>query len=398
MLVVDLDALEAVDLLHLVDEVLLELLGTGDLEDLLRDDGAFGELLALLHAVALEHDDLLAHRDEVLLDESGDIVDYLHAALAAHVLAELDDALDLRDLGGVLGLAGLEELGDARKAARDVARLRGFAGRLREEHAGRGLHAVADHYDGLFGDVVRVDHLAVRVADLDARMQVGLGSREDDKRRGAARAVPLGLDGDVLLEVEEHDVAGRLGEDRHGVRVPRRDLLSLLHLRAVLDEKRRAHLELVGVELVAALGVDLERAVLVEDDLASLVVAHAAHVDELGDTVVLEDDLRDLRGRGRGSADVERTHRQLRAGLADGLRGDDADGRADLDLLAGREVASVALRAHSVLCVAGEAGADPDLLDAGLVDPVARLLVDDSWGRGSRRGRSCQARGRRASP
>ena len=190
-------------------------------------------------------------------------------------------------------------------------------------------------------------------------------------------AVRLGLDADVLLEVDELDRSGRLGEDRHGVRVPRRDLLALLHLGAVLDEERRAHLELVGVELVAALRVDLERAVLVEDDLAPLVVAHAAHVDELGDAVVLEDDLRDLRGRGRGSADVERTHRQLRAGLADGLRGDDADGRADLDLLAGREVASVALRAHSVLCVAGEAGADPDLLDAGLVDPVARLLVDD---------------------
>ena len=189
VLVVDLDALETVDLLHFVDEVLFEFLRTRDLEDLLRDDRAFGELLALLHAVALEHDDLLAHRDQVLLDEAGDAVDDLHAALAAHVLAELDLALDLRDLGRVLGLAGLEELGDARKAAGDVTRLRGFTRRLREKHAGGRLHTVAHHHDGARRDVVRVEHLAVRAADLDTRVEVGLGSRKDDERLGAGRAV-----------------------------------------------------------------------------------------------------------------------------------------------------------------------------------------------------------------
>ena len=84
-------------------------------------------------------------------------------------------------------------------------------------------------------------------------------------------------------------------------------------------------------------------------------------------------------------ADVERPHCQLRARLADRLRGDDADRGADLDLLAGREVASVALRAHAVLGVAGEAGADPDLLESGRVDLLARRLVDDLVRRDDRR-------------
>ena len=47
----------------------------------------------------------------------------------------------------------------------------------------------------------------------------------------------------------------------------------------------------------------------------------------------------------RRAADVERPHRQLRARLADRLRRDDADRLAELDHLAGREVAAVALRA-----------------------------------------------------
>ena len=52
----------------------------------------------------------------------------------------------------------------------------------------------------------------------------------------------------------------------------------------------------------------------------------------------------------RRAADVERTHRELRAGFADGLRGDDADGFAELDELAGREVAAVAMHANAAAC------------------------------------------------
>ena len=162
------------------------------------------------------------------------------------------------------------------------------------------------------------------------------------------------------------------------MRIPDRSLGALLDERAVLDEERRTHLQLVGVELGRAVGgPDLERAVLVQDDFLALFVAHLADVDELRETVVLEDDLRNLRRRGRGTADVERPHRQLRARFADGLRGDDADRSTDLDLLAGREVASVALRAHAVLGVAGEAGANPELLESARVDLLARGLVDD---------------------
>ena len=44
----------------------------------------------------------------------------------------------------------------------------------------------------------------------------------------------------------------------------------------------------------------------------------------------------------RRTTDVERTHRELRARLADGLRRDDADRFADVDHVAAREVAAVA--------------------------------------------------------
>ena len=49
-----------------------------------------------------------------------------------------------------------------------------------------------------------------------------------------------------------------------------------------------------------------------------------------------------LLNTGSRAADVERAHGELRAGLADGLRGDDAHGFAEFDHAAGGQVAAVA--------------------------------------------------------
>ena len=49
----------------------------------------------------------------------------------------------------------------------------------------------------------------------------------------------------------------------------------------------------------------------------------------------------------RRAADVERTHRQLRARLTDRLGGDDADRLADVDRRAARKIAPVALGADA---------------------------------------------------
>ena len=76
------------------------------------------------------------------------------------------------------------------------------------------------------------------------------------------------------------------------------------------------------------------------------------------DAVELGLDLRLLEHLRRRAADVERAHRQLRAGLADGLGGDDADGLAELDHAAGGQIAAVAMDANAVLAFASEHGAD----------------------------------------
>jgi hypothetical protein len=80
----------------------------------------------------------------------------------------------------------------------------------------------------------------------------------------------------------------------------------------------------------------------------------------------------DAAGRRRArcrATDVERTHRQLRARLTDRLRGDHADRLADVDEAATRQIAAVAVRAHTVARRAGDRRAHLDLIDAFLLEP-----------------------------
>ena len=118
-----------------------------------------------------------------------------------------------------------------------------------------------------------------------------------------------------------------------------------------------------------------------DDALAGVVVPLALGLDDLEALVadragVLRVERGLLRHARRRAADVERPHRQLRARLADRLRGDDPDGQAELDQLAGREVAAVALRADAAAARARQHRADPDLLDAAFLDRRGLVLVD----------------------
>ncbi len=78
----------------------------------------------------------------------------------------------------------------------------------------------------------------------------------------------------------------------------------------------------------------------------------------------------------RRAADVERTHRELRAGLTDGLGGDDADRLTDVDRRTARQIAAVALAAHARDGLAGQHRADADFLDLRLLDGFGVTLLD----------------------
>ena len=74
----------------------------------------------------------------------------------------------------------------------------------------------------------------------------------------------------------------------------------------------------------------------------------------------------------RRATDVERTHGELGARLADRLGGDDAHRFADIDRRAASEVATVAGGAATLAQIAGQRRADLDRLDPGGLDERRR--------------------------
>jgi hypothetical protein len=187
--------------------------------------------------------------------------------------------------------------------------------------------------------------------------------------------------GDEVLVLHRARV---LGEDREGVGIP------LDQDGALLDVRPVAHLEARAVDDRVALAIaplrvldtiDPVRFMTTSSPLASAPIRRGLGLDDLQALVadgagVLGVERRLLADARRRAADVERAHRQLRAGLADRLRRDDADREAELDQLAGREVAAVALGAAAAPRRAGEHRADADLLDARSWIAGRRRLVE----------------------
>ena len=78
----------------------------------------------------------------------------------------------------------------------------------------------------------------------------------------------------------------------------------------------------------------------------------------------------------RRSADVEGSHRELGSGLSDRLGCDHANRLTEVDDLATREIAAVALTADPKWNLAGQHRSDQDLLDTRIVDALDLILVE----------------------
>ena len=177
------------------------------------------------------------------------------------------------------------------------------------------------------------------------------------------------------------------GKPAHGIKTvgPRQRLLVGDALGRVAEHPERAEVLAVGHDRAATGGQqDLVFLTLVVDhgdrDTLALVVADAHHTGGTGEAsrTTRGTALEELDHAGQTAGDVltghttgvEGTHRQLGAGLADGLGGDDADRLTDVDQAVRRQRTSVALGADALLALARQDRPDHDSLDAGGTDSV----------------------------
>src|ERR1700730_6158005 len=365
VLVVDQDALQSVDLLDFVDQIGREFLDALDRQDVVRSPIAFDDESALFDDVAVLQVDMLALRNQVLARLLGLVHRlYRDAALVLVVAAEPDGARDFRDDRRVLWLAGLEQLGDPRQTAGDVAGLGALGRDTRQDIARLDLRADVDRKDRVDREHVaglaaarELEDLSVLALDDDGRTQIRPAARgapvDDDPLGDTGGFVERFRDRLTRDQILEADGALDLGENRPRVRVPLGDTLAALDHIAFVDPHARAVLNAMGRTLgavgvrhrdhhVAHHGNQMAFAVLLDRLVLDRHLAVEIRLDERL--------LVDL----RCAADVEGAHRQLGAGFADRLRRDDADGFAVVDRRATGKIAAIALAADAVDKLAGQ--------------------------------------------
>ncbi len=380
VLVVDVDALQTVDFLDLVDQVLLQFLFAEHGQNVVRIARTVHERLAGFHPLAFLDVDVHAARQRVfaLLAVVADDVDL---ALPLGDFAVLHGAVDLRDDGRLARLARFEQFHHARQTAGDVLGLGGFARDLGQHVAGVDFFAVAHHQVGVGRHQVLLGFRPRARARLPAARSI-CGCRFS-----SGESVTTSCDMPVTsstcscmvrpsMQVLEVDHAADFGQDRERVRIPFEQDLVALHRSAVFHQNARAVYHRVAFFLAALIVHHRHDAVAVHGDQFAGLAADRLDADVAGETV----GLRILRGlladSGRRSTDVERTHGELRARFADGLRRDHADRFAALHQPSGGQVAAVARDANAALRFAGQHRADLDALDTGRLNRRRQVFGD----------------------
>ena len=204
VLVVDVDALQPVDLLDLVHQVRLQRLLAEHVQDVVRVRRPVHQRLAGPDALALLHVDVHAARQRVLARLGARLVRHDDdLPLPLDDAAVLHDAVDLRDDRRLARLARLEELHDARQTSRDVLGLGRLARNLREHVARRHHLAVLHHQVGVHRHVVLARHVAVLRLDLDRRLLLLVRRVHDDQAREARDLVHFLVHRDAFEDVLE---------------------------------------------------------------------------------------------------------------------------------------------------------------------------------------------------
>src|ERR1035438_9118314 len=200
--------------------------------------------------------------------------------------------------------------------------------------------------------------------------------QSDYELRQSGHFVDLFLDGDTRAEVVKLNGARRFGKDGEGERIPFCEDLSVVDGVAVLDAETRTVNHMVAFLFAVLFVNDDEQTRAVHGNTGAAAAFYVPQVDELHHAVILGFKSRTLADAGCRTTDVEGAHGQLRAGLADGLRGDNADRFSEFDHAARCEVAAITQGANSAAGFTGEHGTNANALDTSFLDIVGKLFSD----------------------
>ena len=387
VLVVDLHTLQAVHVLHFIDDVAGQLFDAQQAQDVLRIGRAVHNVLALVHHLAFVDQHVFLFGDQLFPDVAIGVGD-LQAHFAFGLLTERHRTGLLRQRAFVFGRTRLEQLGHAGQTAGNVAGFLPFDRDAGQHFAGAHFLAVAHldqrphleangHRQLGAGDfhflAIGIDQAHQRAHHLGRTTAFGVDHHQGRK---TGHIVHLLGHREAFFDVLELGRTSVLGDDGAGQRVPVRQDGTGLDAFIGLDVQHRAIGHLVALALAAVVGNDDFARARNHHQLA-LVVGHIAHGGvEANRAVGLgfhAGGHRRTRGR---TPNVEGAHGQLGAGLADRLGGNHAHGLAQVHQAATAQVTAIALGAQPVTGFAGQCRANLDFINADCFQFIECELVE----------------------
>ena len=318
VLIVDFHTLEAVNVLHLVHDIVLHGRGALDAQDVGRSDGTVAKCCSGAHIVAFLNQDLLAERYQIFL-HLAQSAGYLHLAVTALDFTEGHLTVDFAHDSGVRRVAGLEELGDTRQTAGDVTcAARSGTRNLHKGFACADFLAFVVHQVRAHRQRISLNELTILVEELGFGDASAVFRLDNDFLAVARCLVVFVAVGDTLDEVIELERTVHLAHDNGVERVPLTDHVALLNHVATLEMELGTVVDATAGKHHLGLGVhDLHFGHATYHHVHAVFVLNGAQFIDDNLTVVLRREIAHGGDVAFHTTHVERTQSKLSTRLTD---------------------------------------------------------------------------------
>src|SRR5690606_17320395 len=393
VLVVDHNALQTVNVLDFVNDVLSQLAHTQQTQNVVRVGRSIGNHLAFLDLLAFEHVHLAPFRNQHLIRISVVARRNDQTFFAFSFLTEAHGAGDFRQDGRFFRLTSFEQVGNPRQTTGNIPSLGAFLGNPRDdvtdvdpvaltqaqqcvgrqEHLRRRVGARQFHF------------LAILIDNLHQRTDVLTGCRTVFRihhldTSQTRQFVSLGVNGNPFFNPNKGYEACYLGDNRVSMGVPLRHNLTGLDLITCFDAQLSTVGQFIPLALTAMTVGKRQSRRTGNHNQVTVRLLNGLQVVQTHGTAMLHMDAIHGRRPGSRTTDVERTHGQLGTGLTDRLSSNNTDRLTDVHQVTTGQIAAVALGTHSMAGITGNSGAHDDLVDPRLLNQLYQCLIQQGAG------------------
>ena len=388
MLIVNLNALQTVNVLHFVGDVTRYRVHATKTQNVVRCFRTVGNHVTTFYTFTFEHVQLTPFRNHLFVRFATVYRGDNQTTFPFGFFTEGNDAADFSQDCRLFRTTCFEQIRNARQTTGDVLGTAGFLRNTRQGVTRADLYAIFQLNNRFTRQEVLSRHIgawdqnvvALSINNFQCRTQIFTTGGtfcgiQNHQRRQTGQLVGLTSNGLAVDHVSEADETTHFGDNRHGMRIPVCNGFTAGNLFAIAFRHNGAVRHFIAFFGTTEFVDQLQFGVTRGDNQFTAGVHNRLRVAQTDATFVFHLDAGfSSRTRCR-TTDVERTHRQLCTRLTDGLCRDNADSLTFVDEVATRQVTTVAVRTYTKVGVTGYNGTNFDGVNGVLFQQVTPVLM-----------------------